>query len=104
MSFQWQLSTELPSPLYQFQGDVCRPTNPPSGLFRYFLVLIDASGSHLEEALLTTINLVFSIILAILLRYRNYFSNHPVKFLRMDNVLEFSSHALEDYCIVPLQT
>jgi hypothetical protein len=75
-----------------------RPINPPSGSFRYFLVIIDASDSHLEVALLSTQNLVFSRILAILIRYKNHFLDHPVKFLRMDNTLEFRSHAFEDYC------
>ena len=95
---QWQLPTELPPPLHRLQGDICGPINPPSSSFRYFLVLIDASGSHLEVALLTTRNLVFSRILAILIRYKNHFPEHPVKFLRMDNALEFRSQAFEDYC------
>ena len=95
---QWQLPSELPPPLHRIQGDICGPINPASGSFRYFLVLIDASGSHLEVALLTTRNLVFPRILAILLRYKNHFPEHPIKFLRMDNALEFRSHAFEDYC------
>jgi hypothetical protein len=95
---KWQLPTEMPQPLHRLQGDVCGPINPPLGQFKYFLVLIDASGSHLEVALLTTRNLVFPKILAILLRYKNHFPDHPVKFLRMDNALEFRSHAFEDYC------
>ena len=36
--------------------------------------------------------------LAILIRYKNHFPNHPVKLLRMDNTLEFRSNAFEDYC------
>ena len=96
---EWQLPTELSPPLHRIHGDICGPINPPSGSFRYFLVLIDAFGSHLEVALLTTRNLVFPRILAILLRYKNHFPEHPIKFLRMDNAMEFRSHAFEDYCI-----
>ena len=88
---RWQLPTELPPQLHRLQGDICGPINPHSSSFRYFQVLIDASGSHLEVALLTTRNLVFSIILAILIRYKNHFAEYPVKFLRMDNALEFQS-------------
>ena len=53
-----------------------------------------------EAILLTTRNLVFSKIPAILIGYKNYFPEYPVKFLRMDNVLEFRSHAFEDYYTV----
>ena len=51
---QWQLPTELPLPFHQIQGNICGPINPLSNSFRYFLVLIDVSRSHLEVALLTT--------------------------------------------------
>ena len=77
---QWQLPTELPPLLHRLQGDICGPINPPSGPFWYFLVLIDASGNHLEGALLSTRNLVFLRILAILLRYTNHFPDYPVIF------------------------
>ena len=95
---QWQLPIELPPPLHWIQGDICGPINPPLSSFRYFLVLIDASESHLEVALLTTRNLVFSRIIVILLRYKNHFLEYPVKFLRMNNALEFRSHVFENYC------
>ena len=95
---EWQLPTELSPSLHRIQGDICGPINPPSSSFRLFHVLIDASGSHLDVALLTTRNLVFQRILAILLRYKNHFPEHLIKFLRMDNEMEFRSHAFEDYC------
>ena len=90
--------TELPPPLHRLQGDICGSINPPLSSFWYFLVHIGASGSHLEVALLTTRNLVFSRILAIQIRHKNHFPEYPVKFLRMDNTLEFRSHAFEDNC------
>lgn len=93
---RWQLPSELPPPLYRIHGDICGPINPLSGAFRYFFVLIDASGSHLEVSLLSTRNMVFPKILAILIRYRNHFPDFPIKYLRMDNALEFRSHAFED--------
>lgn len=61
---QWQLPAEMPHPL---QGDICRPINLFLGQFKYFMVLIDAYGSHLELALLTTRNFVIPRILATLL-------------------------------------
>lgn len=82
------------------QANICKPINPPSSLFRYFSVLIDASKNHVEVALLTTRNLVFPRIHAILLRYKNHFSDHHVKFFRMNDALEFKFYALEDNCTV----
>ena len=95
---QWHIPTELPPPLHRIQGDICGPINPPSNSFWYLLVLIDASGNHLEVALLTTRNIVFSRILAILLRYKNHFREYLVKYLWIHNALEFRSHTFEDYC------
>lgn len=95
---KWTLPTELPPPLFRLHGDICGPINPPSGTFRYYLVLVDASGSHFEVSLLPTRNMAFPRLLAILLRYRNHFPEHPIKYLRMDNAQEFRSHAFEDYC------
>lgn len=95
---QWKLPTELPQPLQRLQGDVCGPISPPSGPFRYFLVLVDASGVHAEVSLLTTRNLVFPKLLAMLLRMRTHFPDFLVKNLRMDNALEFKSHNFEDFC------
>lgn len=40
----------------------------------------------------------FPRLLAILLRYRTYFPDNPIKYLRMDNAKEFKSHTFEDYC------
>lgn len=60
---------------------------------------MDASGSRYEISLLTTQNLAFPKLLAILIRYKNQFPYHPNKYLQMDNAMEFRSHTLEDYCI-----
>ena len=95
----WKLPIELPPPLYRLHGDICGPINPPSRTFRYYLVLVDASGSHFEVVLLPTRNLVFPRLLAILLLYRNHFPDNPIKYLRMDNAQEFRSHAFDDYCV-----
>ena len=96
---KWQLPSELPPPLYRIHGDICGPIDPPSGSFKYFFVLIDASGSHLDVSLLSTRNMVFSKLLAILIKYRNHFLDFPIKYLRLDNALEFRSHAFKDYCV-----
>jgi hypothetical protein len=86
---RWQLLSELPPPLYRIHDDVCGPINPPSGAFRCFFVLIDASSSHLEVSLLPTRNMLFPKLLAILIRYWNHFPDFPIKYLRMNNAQEF---------------
>ena len=95
---RWQLPTELPQPLQRLHGDICGPINPPSGPFLYFLVLVDASGHHAEVSLLTTRNMAFPKILAMLIRFRTHFPDRPIQTLRMDNAKEFRSHTFEDYC------
>ena len=95
---RWKLPTEMPNALYRLQGDICGPISPQSGQFKYFFVLVDASGKHAEVSLLTTRNMVFPKTLAMILRFRNHFPDNQICFLRMDNALEFKSHAFEDFC------
>ena len=97
---KWQLPMELPQPLQRLHGDICGPINPPSGPFSYFLVLVDASGAHAEVSLLTTRNMAFPKILAMILRFRAHFPDKQIQTLRMDNAREFRSHAFEDFCTV----
>lgn len=96
MPSTWKLPIELPPPLHRLQGDICGPINPPSYQFRYFVVLVDASGSHFDVSLLTTRNMLFPKLLAILIRYKNHFHDNLVKYMRMDNAWEFRSHVFED--------
>lgn len=63
--------------------------------------ILPSSHRCFRVALLISRNLVFPIIRAILLWYKKYFSDYYlVKFFRMDNALEFKSHAFEDYCTI----
>ena len=38
-----KIVSQSPTFLDRIQGDICGPNHPPSGHFRYFMVLIDAS-------------------------------------------------------------
>ena len=95
---RWKLPTEMPAALYRLHGDWCGPITPQSGQFKYFFVLVDASGRHAEVSLLTTRNMVFPKTLAMILRFRNHFPDNQICFLRMDNAMEFKSQAFEDFC------
>lgn len=88
----------MPTPLHRLRGAWCGPITPESGQFKYFFVLVDASGSHAEVSLLTTRNMVFPKTLAMLIKFRNHYPDKSVWFLRTDNALEFKSQAFEDFC------
>jgi len=37
-----KITNEISNFLEQIQGNICEPIHPPSGLFSYFMVLVDA--------------------------------------------------------------
>ena len=55
---------ESPVFLERIQGDIYGLINPPSGPFRYFMVLIDASTHWSHVCLLSSRNVVFARLLA----------------------------------------
>ena len=94
-----KIASKSPAFLERIQGDICGPIHPPSGLFRYFLVLIDASTRWSHVCLLSTRNISFAKLVAQIIRLRAQFPNHPIKAIRLDNASEFSSQAFLDYCM-----
>ena len=59
-----KIAFEPPAFLERIQGDICGPIHPPSGSFRYFMVLIDASTRWSHVCLLSTRNVAFAKLLA----------------------------------------
>ena len=55
---------ESPTFLERIQGDICGPIHPPSELFHYFMLLIDASSRWSHVCLLSTRNVAISRLLA----------------------------------------
>ena len=94
-----KVSIESPAFLERIHGDICGPIHPPSGLFRYFMVLIDASSRWSHVCLLSSRNLAFTKLLAQIIRLRAQFPDYPIKAIRLDNAGEFSSQAFDDYCL-----
>ena len=88
---------ELPVMLQMIQRDICRPIDPPCGLFRYFLGLIDASTKWLHVSLLASRNQVFPRLLAQIIQLRARFSDHPIQSIRLDGAREFKSQAFKIY-------
>lgn len=56
--------------LQRVQGYICGPIHPPSGLFCYFMVLIDASAWWSHVCLLSILNVAFARLLAQIIRLR----------------------------------
>ena len=50
--------------LQRIQGVICGPIHPTSGLFRYFLVLVDISTRWSHVCLLSTSGVIFARLLA----------------------------------------
>lgn len=88
----------IPKFLQRIQADVCGPIDPPSGPFRYFLVIIDAPTKWSQVSLLSTRNLVFPRILSHILKLKLQFPENPIKTIRVDNAGEFTSKTFDTFC------
>ena len=94
-----KVTFESPAFLERIQGDICRPIYPPSGPFRYFVVLIDATTRWSHVCFLSSRNVAFARLLAQIIRLRAQFLDHPIKTILLDNAGEFSSQTFLDYCM-----
>ena len=90
---------ESPAFLERIQGDICGPIHPPSGPFRYFMVLINASTRWSHVCFLSSRNVAFARLLTQIIRLRAQFPDHPIKTIRLDNAGEFSSQTFLAYCM-----
>ena len=72
-----KVTFESPAFLEHIQGDICGPIHPPSGPFRYFMVLIDASTPWSHVCLLSSRNVAFARLLAQIIRLGALFPDHP---------------------------
>lgn len=94
-----KIQTELPAFLERIQGDICGPIHPPSGPFRYFMVLIDASSRWSHVCLLSSRDMAFAKFLAQIIKLRAQFPDYTIKKIRLDNAGEFSSESFNNYCM-----
>ncbi|KAL0341184.1 UNVERIFIED_CONTAM: hypothetical protein Sradi_4635200 [Sesamum radiatum] len=93
-----KVNLESPMFLERIQGDICGPITPSCGLFKYFMVLIDASTRWSHVSLLSTRNVAFARLLAQIIKLRAHFPDYPIKRIRLDNAGEFTSKSFNDYC------
>ncbi|KAL0533327.1 hypothetical protein IC582_030143 [Cucumis melo] len=94
-----KVGVESPTFLERIHGDICGPINPPSGPFRYFMILIDASSRWSHVCLLSSRNLTFARLLAQIIKLRAKFPDYTIKNIRLDNAGEFTSQAFNNYCM-----
>ena len=59
------------------------------------MLLVDASARWSHVALLSSHNVAFAKLLAQIIHY----PDHPIKYIRLDNVREFTSKTFDDYCM-----
>lgn len=91
-------TTEKNIPKFLERIQACRPVDPPTAPFRFFLAVIDSSTKWSQVSLLSTQNLVFPRILAHILKLKAQFLDHPVRILRVDNAGKFTSKTFNDFC------
>ena len=65
-----KVTFESPVFLERIQGDICGLIHPPSGHFRFFMVLIDASTRWSHVCLLSSRNVAFARLLAQIIRLK----------------------------------
>ena len=63
------------------------------------MVLIDALSRWSHVCLLSTRNVAFSSLLALIIRLQAHFLNYQIKKIRLDNAGEFISKAFDEYCM-----
>lgn len=85
------IGLESSSSLQRIQKDICEPIYPPSGLFNYFMVLIDASAQWSHFFFVT-----HNVVLARFLHRLSgcMFLDHTIKII-LDNVGEFISKVFD---------
>jgi hypothetical protein len=85
--------------LERIKKDICGPIQPLCCLFRYSMVLIDASTRWYRMCLLSTCNHAFAkFIMQVIILKVNY-PKYRIKNIRMDNAAKFLSWAFNDYCM-----
>ena len=63
------------------------------------MVLIDSSSRWSHVCLLSTHNVVFSRLLALIIRLQAHFPDYHIKKIRLDIAGEFISKPFDDYCM-----
>jgi len=94
-----KIGNERPEFLSRIHDDIYGPIHPPCRLFRYFMVLINASSRLLHVCLLTTRNMVFARFIVQIIRLKIQFLDYAIKKARLDIVGKFTSQAFNDYCV-----
>ena len=72
-----KVDIESTSFLQRIQGDIYGPIHPVSGPFKYFIVLVDVSCRWFHVFLLSTRNVTFACLLALIIKLNEHFPEYP---------------------------
>ena len=86
--------------LERIHGDICGFIYPLCGLFRYFIILIDASTRWSRVFFLSTHNIAFARLLAQVIKLQAQVLDYLIKTIHLDNADEFTSQTFIDYCML----
>ena len=84
--------TMPPAFLEHLYADICGPIHPPSGPFRYFLVLGDTSSRWSYVALLSTRDRAFPRIVAKIIQLRTQYPDHTIPFAEFGSITPANLH------------
>ena len=85
-----KVTFESPAFLERIQGDICASIHPPSGPFRYFMVLINASTRWSHVCLLSSRNVAFARLLPRIIRLITQFPGQFVLIMLVNSHLKHS--------------
>src|SRR4051812_29621099 len=78
---------------------MCGHIHPPSGPFRYSMLLIDTSSRWSYVCLLPSRDMAFANFLAQIIKLRAQFPVYTIKKIRLDNAGEFIYESFNNYCM-----
>jgi hypothetical protein len=95
--YEYKISTEIPKFLSQLQVDEHGPITPPSGPFKYFMVIICRSTRRSFIYLLSSKDLVMAQVVKFIIRMKVQYPENSIKSIRFDNAAEFVSATMKTF-------
>ena len=95
--FDYHLPTENPEFLSHLAVDEHGPIDPPSGPFKYFMVIVCRGTRRSFVTLLSSKDLALATMVKFIIRVRTQYPERQVKKIRFDNAQEFISSAMKTF-------
>jgi hypothetical protein len=95
--YEYKLSTEISKFLSQLQADEHGPITPPSGSFKYLMVIICKSTRRSFIYLLSSKDLVMTKVVKFIIRMKVQHPENSIKSIRFGNAAEFVSATMKTF-------